>query len=228
MTDGLREVISQLTSTPPTYFTASTGPASINDSHDCHTSSTAVLSSLLADPTTLLPSTTSGILVCCYSEHPLVPLLKDLTPVPVVGIFEASVSTALLLLPSVLSKFGIVSTGKVWEQLLSDGVERYFGVEKSARFAGVETTGLSAVELHETDAAEVKEKMIAATRRLVKRGGVGAVLLGCAGMVDMDAWVREACVLELGEEEGAKVHVVDGVKVGFAALEALVKSSSRN
>ncbi|KAL8292415.1 hypothetical protein RQP46_001027 [Phenoliferia psychrophenolica] len=224
MTDGLKVVISQLTSTAPTYYTAPSGVASINSWADCRNSSIAVLSSFRG--TTLLsPSTTSGILVCCYSVHPLVAFLKEATPVPVVGIFEASVSTALLLLPKTDSTFGIVSTGKVWEGLLSSGVERYLGAKDSKRFAGVETTGLSAIELHETSPAEVRERMVQATRRLVARGGVGAVLLGCAGMVGMEEWVREACVLELGEVEGRKVHIVDGVKVGFAMLDALVKAA---
>ena len=85
---------------------------------------------------------------------------------------------------------------------------------------------MSAVELHETDEAEVRGRMVEATRRLVSRKDVGAVLLGCAGMVGMEDWVREACVLERGEVEGSKVRVVDGVKVGFAMLEALVKAAS--
>ena len=44
----------------------------------------------------------------------------------------------------------------------------------------------------------------------------------------MDEMVREACVEELGEEEGRKVRVVDGVKVGFAMLEGLIQADSVN
>lgn len=251
MTSGLKVLISTLTSTvrplpksshppsqltpppsnliqPPTYFTSPTGPASINSSADCDSSASAVLSAILAPLSLLLsPTTTTGILLACYSAHPLVPLLKLHTPVPVVGIFEASISAALLLLPSTDSKFGIVSTGNVWEELLRDGVEAYLGTEGGGkRFAGVETTGLSATELHEVEPAEVRRRMVLATRRLVGKGNVGAVCLGCAGMVGMEDWVKEACIEELGEEEGTKVAIIDGVKVGFVMLEGLVKAAS--
>jgi Asp/Glu/hydantoin racemase len=65
--------------------------------------------------------------------------------------------------------------------------------------------------------------MIDATRTLVSGGDVKAVCLGCAGMVGMDAWVREACVEELGEKEGKGVRIVDGVKAGVAILQGIVR-----
>lgn len=130
----------------------------------------------------------------------------------------------LLLRPE--ESFGIVSTGKVWEDLLSRGVADQLGSEGSKRFAGVETTGLSAVELHDAPAEEVRRKMMDAVKRLLRRteaGKVGAVCLGCAGMAGMEEMVREACVEEWGEEEGSRVRIVDGVKAGYAMLEAMVK-----
>jgi Asp/Glu/hydantoin racemase len=145
---------------------------------------------------------------------------------PVTGIFEASVATSLQLIhPD--EKFGIVSTGKVWEEILSSAVEALLGTnnkEVSKRFAGVETTGLNATELHDAPQDEVREKMKDATKRLVRKGNVGAVCLGCAGMAGMDEIVREACVEELGEEEGRMVRIVDGVKAGVAWLEGVVRA----
>ena len=65
------------------------------------------------------------------------------------GIFEASVDKSLTAInPG--EAFGIVSTGKVWEELLGKAVHDYFvdiGEEVDMRFAGVETTGLNATEL---------------------------------------------------------------------------------
>ncbi|OMP83122.1 hypothetical protein BK809_0004503 [Diplodia seriata] len=80
-----------------------------------------------------------------------------------------------------------------------------------------------ATELHEVEAEEVRRRMVQATRRLVGRGNVGAVCLGCAGMAGMDEMVREACVEELGEEEGRRVVVVDGVQAGVAWLEGMMR-----
>ncbi|KAJ9294381.1 hypothetical protein DTO271G3_6956 [Paecilomyces variotii] len=87
----------------------------------------------------------------------------------VTGIFEASVSVSLSLISSFqllgtddLRKvqadetFGIVSTGSIWKAELSKAVaEMLAGPGGSisgtiARFAGAETTGLTAVQLHDT------------------------------------------------------------------------------
>jgi Asp/Glu/hydantoin racemase len=158
---------------------------------------------------------------------------------PVVGIFEASISTSLSLLsaPRLVEgelryqKCGIVTTGQYWEKVLTDGVVDLLGFENSEagartckRFKGVESTGLTAVELHTADPEEVRSRMMAATRRLVKDGDVRVVCLGCAGMAGMDAMVREACVQELGEVEGGRVRIVDGVKAAIALADGLARA----
>lgn len=177
---------------------------------------------------TLLPllAQHSAFLVACYSQHPLVPLLKDheaikSTGKPVTGIFEASLSTSLQLIhPS--QSFGIVSTGKVWENILTSATLEFLGAE-SKRFAGVQTTGLNATDLHDAPEEEVRQKMKEAVKRLLGKGNVGAVCLGCAGMAGMEEMVREACVEELGEE-GRGVRIVDGVVAGVAWLEGAVRA----
>lgn len=163
-----------------------------------------------------------AVLVACYSQHPLVPQLqKHAGGKPILGIFEASVTVALQIVSAERKeRFGIVSTGKVWEKLLTDGVVRMLGMasgtsNSKSPFAGVETTGLNATELHDMPQEEVKKKIKQATRRLVDRGNVKVVLLGCAGMAGMDEWVREEV------EEG--VRIVDGVKAGVGALQGLVR-----
>ncbi|BGP15854.1 hypothetical protein JCM10213_005660 [Rhodosporidiobolus nylandii] len=245
MTDGLKPLLESFigssTLPPPTFFTAPEGVPSINNGEDCHRSANLVLpdlvrpfSSTSSSSSTSILSSHSAVLVACYSVHPLVSLLKahlsahSLPPKPILGIFEASILSSLSLLAGEPSAhFGIVTTGAVWEQLLSDGVRDFLGAERSAKFAGVETTGLSAVELH--DAPDVKERLKEATKRLIRKasedgqGRLGAVCLGCAGMAGMDETIRKACVEELGEEDGAKVAIVDGVKAGYAMLEAEVR-----
>jgi Asp/Glu/hydantoin racemase len=145
-----------------------------------------------------------------------------------VGILEASICAALLLLEPG-EHWGIVSTGKAWEKLLGDGVRTFLGYDSKASgdFAGVATTGLTATELHDRPADEVDERIVAATRALVRRTSerrVGVVCLGCAGMVGMEKTVRRACVEELGERIGKKVRIVDGVKAGLGMLEGLILS----
>jgi len=228
MTKGLEPLVDSLNfkDTNHTYFTAPTGPSSINNEDDAAESARHCLPHLLP-----LLAHHSGFLVACYSKHPLVPTLKSKDAVrtaskPVTGIFEASVTTALQLIQPD-ERFGIVSTGKVWEEILADAVADFLGSSGAAseRFAGVETTGLSATDLHDAPAAEVRKRMMDAVRRLLRKGRVGAVCLGCAGMAGMGEMVREACVEELGEEAGRRVRVVDGVQAGVAWLEGAVRSN---
>jgi len=141
--------------------------------------------------------------------------------VRITGIFEASVATALQLM-SPEESFGIVSTGKVWEKLLTEAVTNLLGVAGSSRFAGIETTGLNATELHDAPPEIVRTKMKEATKRLLKRGKVGAICLGCAGMSGMNEMVREAAVEELGDA-GKEVRIVDGVMSGAAWVEGAIR-----
>ena len=207
------------------YFTAPSGPKSINNEDDAVESVKHTLPGVRE-----VLDRHDGFLVACYSHHPLVPLLKDEPAVktsrkPVTGIFEASVGTSLQVIhPN--EKFGIVSTGKVWEKILTDATVAFLGTasEASERFAGVETTGLNATDLHDAPAEEVRKRMKDAVKRLLKKGKVGAICLGCAGMAGMDQMVREACVEELGEVDGQRVRIVDGVMAGVAWLEGAIRA----
>ncbi|KAL2392108.1 hypothetical protein ABEF95_012709 [Exophiala dermatitidis] len=83
--------------------------------------------------------------------------------------------------------FGIVSTGKIWEEALGRAVNEFLGLglesdstslskrsSPRGRFYGCETTGLNASELHDLPAEEVRRKMMDATRRLLRRGRITA------------------------------------------------------
>lgn len=208
-----------------------------------------------------------AFLVACYSAHPLVGILRATSraleksarqngsasilgePVSldrkryITGIFEASVTTSLMLISAfrlvdewslhkaqAAETFGIVTTGKVWEAELTKAVtEMIVGPSAdspaeskhlSSRFAGVETTGLTAGELHDMPAEEVRKRMSEATERLLSKTSrpVRAVCLGCAGMAGMEEAVRDGCIKAYGDIEGNNVHIVDGVVAGIGLL----------
>ncbi|KAL4900956.1 hypothetical protein BDW74DRAFT_170512 [Aspergillus multicolor] len=118
----------------------------------------------------------------------------------VTGILEGSIVASLSLISSfqltwdggfgksqAKDSFGIVTTGSSWKVELSNAVSDMLvssGDHKgsSSRFAGVETTGLTAVELHTTPPEEVRRRIIEATERLIKATSrpVSAICLGCA------------------------------------------------
>lgn len=112
----------------------------------------------------------------------------------------------------------------MWEEILTGAVRDLLGVEGSKRFAGVETTGLNATELHDAPQEEVERRVKEAVKRLLRRGDVAAVCLGCAGMSGMNEWVRKAAEEELGEEKGKTVRIVDGVVAGVAWLEGALRT----
>lgn len=194
-----------------------------------------------------------AFLVACYSAHPLVGALRQKikevervkSPIRkkyVTGIFEASITTSLSLIsafdfltPGELKKkqaeetFGIVTTGSAWKEELSKAVTDMLigaGTGFSSRFAGVETTGLTAIQLHTTAPAEVKRRICEATQRLLQNTSyrVGAICLGCAGMAGMEEAVREGCIRAYGEAEGDQVRIIDGVVAGAGTLVAACKA----
>ncbi|EGN91615.1 hypothetical protein SERLA73DRAFT_100280 [Serpula lacrymans var. lacrymans S7.3] len=226
MTNQLKPIVSSLeySDTAFTFFTSPSGPPSINDNETALKSAEHSLPHLKR-----LIDTHDGFLVACYSVHPLVKLLKERTRKPVVGIFEASITTCLQLIGS-NGTFGIVSTGYIWEKLLREGVYDMLGVPRDdtaarcSRFAGVQTTGLDAIELHETPAEKVQLRIADATKRLIRSNNqLEAICLGCAAMAGLQDMIRQACIDELGGIEGSNIMIIDGVKAGVGILVGLVK-----
>ncbi|KAI0774846.1 Asp/Glu/hydantoin racemase [Trametes elegans] len=154
-------------------------------------------------------------LVACFSDHPLVEMLREQTTKPVLGIFEASVMQALAL----GQPFGIVTTGRYWERALTAGVRRVFGsADMNGIFVGVQSTGMTARELHEKDQGIVAEGITAATSTLVARGA-RTIIMGCAGMSGMEEAVRRG-------DNGVLIRVVDAVRGGVTALEGLCRAQA--
>ncbi|KAJ5752657.1 hypothetical protein N7520_009574 [Penicillium odoratum] len=192
-----------------------------------------------------------AFLVACYSAHPLVGVLRknirefekthpSTRKKYVTGIFEASVTASLSLISAfdfvtlgelekkqVDESFGIVTTGSIWKEELGKAVTKMLGTSNgSSRFAGVETTGLTAVELHTTPPEEVKRRIIDATQRLLRESPVPvtAICMGCAGMAGMEEAVREGCIRGYGEIKGREVRIVDGVVAGVGTLVTSCKA----
>ncbi len=112
-----------------------TGPRSIECIYD----------ELLSSPGTLATAITrldefDAFVIACYSDHPTVYALREITNKPVLGIAEASMLTACML----GRKFSVVTTNCEWEPLLYDAVDHY-GL--SARCASVRTTGMAVLFL---------------------------------------------------------------------------------
>ncbi|GAP91212.2 putative hydantoin racemase [Rosellinia necatrix] len=199
-------------------------PASINDAQDIQVSTDAVLADFND------ASAYSAIVVSCFSVHPLVPKLQSLSGpyCAVTGIFEASVLAAISLLEPGQT-WGIVTTGKFWEDHLSHGIGEFLGADigdHNSKFAGVESTGLNASDFHHgVDPAVVRQKLKEATKRLLSTGSVHVIVMGCAGMAGLEGIIREAADDEHGEEFAYSIlHVIDGVRAGVMQADHMIKN----
>jgi Asp/Glu/hydantoin racemase len=203
------------------YTAPEESPASINDDQDIRASTEVVWANLEA---TGLLKNYDGALVACYSKHTLVQQIQNRHPgLPVTGIFEASV-LASLPLTTERRGWGIVTTGKFWEAHLTDAVESFLG-GVSRSFLGVHSTGLAAGDFHGDIPPEViRDKLKAATTRLVMQGSPDCILMGCGGMAGLDEIIRSGVREALGEPAAEEVYVVDGVKAGVGVLEQMVRS----
>ncbi|KAI3326376.1 Asp/Glu/hydantoin racemase [Xylariaceae sp. AK1471] len=228
MTDGMKAVINDIdlpySTEVYTYTGPSGSPTSINDGHDIQKSRDTVLGDFNTH------NEYNGIVVACFSVHPLVPELQSLSGshCVVTGIFEASVLTAISLLETG-QKWGIVTTGKFWEDHLSDGVKTFLGAnveDGNNKFAGVESTGLNASDFHNgVDPAIVRHKLKKATKRLLAIGQVHVIVMGCAGMAGLEDIIREAASDECGEEFAySTLHIIDGVRAGVMQVDHMIRN----
>ncbi|KAK2027342.1 Asp/Glu/Hydantoin racemase [Colletotrichum zoysiae] len=154
--------------------------------------------------------TLDGILICCFSDHPLVYALRELVTIPVTGIFQAALQEAT----QHGGKFGIVTTARAWEKSLADSVSELGFRENTA---GVAATGLGPLELESLDREVVIDRIILSSKPLVDKGAQ-SIILGCAGMTALEADILAA--LPPG------TRTVDGVRAGIDILSRLAQETT--
>jgi allantoin racemase len=146
-----------------------------------------------------------AFVIACYSDHPTVYALREITDKPVLGIAEASMYVACM----VGQKFSVVTTNRAWEPLLWDAV-RHYGLAE--RCASVRSTGMPVLVLESTSVAETSQKILDVARKATQEDGAEVICLGCAGMSGLDKQLEQ----ELG------IPVIDGVVSALKLLEGLV------
>ena len=142
-----------------------------------------------------------GYVIACFGD-PGLHAARELARGPVVGIAEAAMHFASVIAPG----FSVVTTlartcGMAWH------LAELYGMKRFCR-------NVRAVEVPVLDLSDPKvtSLMIEECRRAVAEDGAEAIVLGCAGMVDL-------CEI-IGREIG--VPVVDGVTAAVKFVESLV------
>jgi allantoin racemase len=177
-----------------------TGPRSIESIYD----------ELLSSPGTLEVALENlelydAFVIACYSDHPTVYALREITEKPVLGIAEASIYVACML----GYKFSVVTTNREWEPLLWDAV-RHYGM--AVRCASVRSTGMPVLALESASPEETYRMILEASRQALEKDGAEVICLGCAGMSGLDKQL----------EAELHIPVVDGVVSALKLLEGLV------
>lgn len=171
------------------------GPPGIQTQQDVDT----VAPQLVALARSLRPRA-AGFVIACYSD-PGLHALREALDVPVLGIMESGVLTALTL----GQRFGVIAIlpGSIARHLRAYGA---MGVQ--ARLAAELAIGLNVTELAHYE--RTLARMIDVGRRLRDEHGADVIVMGCAGMAAYRTALQQALGLPVVEPSQAAVAMAIG------------------
>lgn len=147
--------------------------------------------------------------IACFDDTGLREL-KARSPVPVVGIGEASFLAAMM----VAERFSVVTTLPVSLPVIEANLSTYGW---AGRCAGLRASGVPVLDLEDATGGAL-ETIAAEVGRALAEDGCGAVVLGCAGMAEM---ARELTTRH-------RAPVIDGVTAAVAFCELLHRNGVDN
>ncbi|KAI3405628.2 DCG1 [Candida oxycetoniae] len=161
-----------------------------------------------------------GFMVCCYSNHPLIKSLTELTGKPVLGIMQATLIYALSN-PKVSKSFILTST-REWEPLLDQSIIDFVGASDFPKTKFQKTKGLDVSVLNLADIEEyerIRERVKEILENEYSQENINCVLLGCAGMAGLDSKLST---------DFPSITFVDCVKSATELLCSLVRFEKQN
>lgn len=144
-----------------------------------------------------------AVVIACFDD-PALDAARASVSIPVIGIGEAGFHAAMLL----GGRFSVVTTLAVAIPIIEENLAHY-GI--STACVRVRAACVAVLEL-EDETSGAQKKVSAEIARAKLEDGVGAIVLGCAGMADLAA--------RMEAEHGFKV--IDGVGAAAAFAVALV------
>lgn len=158
-----------------------------------------------------------GILVGCFSDHPLVHeltklIVKSKSDTIVYGLLDSSIYYCNMLNGQT---FSIITSNKEWVPILNNSVEQNFLTEIVKReklWRGTVSTDLQVLDLHSSENFQQITDII--RRENIERLNSKVVILGCAGFSGLQH--------RLSEEFDGKVTFVDSVTMGLNILITMI------
>ncbi len=149
-----------------------------------------------------------GIFVDCFGD-PGVRAARECVDIPVFGGFEPAVHLALGL----SDKIGIVTVlDNVIPMIEGNIAKAHLG----GRVVSVRSVDMPVLELE--DSSKLSEKLIIESKAAIEEDHVGAVVLGCTGMVDVAENVRAALY-----DMGYDVPVIEAAQAALNMVELYAK-----
>ena len=179
--------------------TAHGAPASIEGHHD----EVMAAPHLLREVALAEAEGADAIVIACFDD-PAIGACREIATGPVIAICEAGMMAA----STVATSFSIVTTLPRSVPVIEELVRKYGQDHKCRR---VRSAAIPVLALEEPG-SDARDRVRAEIMRAIDEDGCEAVLLGCAGMSDLTAW--------LTTETG--IPVIDGVTVATKLAEALV------
>ena len=177
------------------FLTSTGGPAGIQTQAEAD-ASIAPMAQLCRQEA----AATDAFIVACFSD-PGLHGLRDQVPVPVLGIGECSVLTAM----SMATRIGVIA-------IASAAVARHLRYFRAMGVAD-RICGELALDMKVSDLADPEsafERMTAVGRTLRDDHGADVLIMGCAGMADLRDRLEEACGLPVVEPTQAAVAMAAG------------------
>ena len=174
--------------------TSTAGPPSIQGPEDGEAAVPGLLAEIAA------AGLVDAIVIACFDDTGLAEA-RALADCPVIGIGEAAFHAAMLI----GARFSVVTTLAVSVPVIEANLAAYGLASACARVraSGVPVLGI--------ENAEGAERVSAEIARAVAEDGVGAIVLGCAGMADLAA--------EMKRRHG--LPVIDGVAAACGMARAV-------
>jgi Asp/Glu/hydantoin racemase len=145
----------------------------------------------------------AAVLIACYGD-PGLDALRELAPVPVLGLADASAEAALRL----GRRFGVVTGGAAWKPIL----EEFFAARGFAgRLAGVRTVAPTGGDIARDPEGSIA-LLAAACRDAATEDGAEVVVLGGAGLAGLASAVAKQVPVPV------LCSVEEGLRASFAAM----------
>ncbi len=205
MTESMTELIAkaaQASAGPRTRIvgrTARTGAASIEGHYDEAIAAVGMLRQIEAGDA----DGCHAHVIACFGDPGLL-AARELSAAPVLGMAEAAMHAASF----VATHFSIVTTLSR-TKVIAEHLVRNYGMEHHCR--RVRAVDVAVLDLDKPE-ANVRGILLDECRDALRQDGIGAIVLGCAGMADL--------AHDLSTELG--IPVIDGVAAAVRFAEALV------